>query len=356
MSTDIGIVGLAQSGKTTVFNSLTRGSADISSHAPGGISPHIGIAKVPEPRLKRLVDIFQPKRIVPAEVMYIDIGASLKNLATDKGIGGELLNQLSNTDTLINVVRAFPDDSIPHIEGNLDIERDIATIERRLEKINNSLKGSKQAERQGFLREQEILDRFRDDLTKDIPIRELKLTAEEARAISHYQFLTSKPILTVVNIGEEQLTGQLSLEAELDSRFSAEKNRIIALCGKLEMELSQLDDDAAQEFRSDFGLQESGLDRVIQASYQLLGLNSFFTAASNEVRAWSIPGGTSAQQAAGKIHTDMERGFIRAEAISYDDLVNCGSMAEARKQGRLRLEGKDYPIKDGDVINFLFNV
>jgi len=312
--------------------------------------------------------MLHPKRVVPAEVRYIDIGASVKELAKDKAIGGQSLAQLSNVDALINVVRAFTDESIPHVEGSLDVDRDIVTIdlelaffdlallERRLGKIELSLKGAKQLERQGLLHEQEMLTKFKAELENDVPIRELSLTTDEARTMANYQFLTAKPLLIVVNIGEEQLPQAASLEAELNSDYSRPKRRLITLCGKLEMELSQLDNDAAEGFRAEFGISESGLDRAIKLSYELLGLISFFTTVSAEVKAWSIPNGTSALHAAGKIHSDMERGFIRAEVISYDDLVKCGSLSEARKRGVLRLESKNYIVQDGDIITFLFNV
>ncbi len=363
MSIDIGIIGLAKSGKTSIFSALTKGKADTRS-----LGPHIGIAKVPEPRLKVLADILNPKRVVPAEISYTDIGASVKGLGGDRAISGQILNQLSNTDALINVVRAFTDESIPHIEGSLDVERDIATtnlelafydlgiIDRRLERIETSLKGAKATERQGLLREQELLTKIKAELEKDAPIRELRLTTDEARTIANYQFLTAKPLLIVVNVGEEQIPQAASLEAELNSHYSRAKSSIITLCGKLEMELTQLDNDTAEGFRAEFGITESGLDRVIKPSYELLGLISFFTIASGEVKAWSIQKGTNALKAAGKIHSDMERGFIRAEVISYDDLVKCGSLSEAHKKGLLRLEGKSYIVQDGDVITFLFNV
>ena len=359
MSIDIGITGLAGSGKTTIFNALTRGKADTES-----LTPHIGIAKVPEPRLKMLDDVLRPKRVVPAEVRYIDTGAPIK----DKAISGQLLSQLSNTDALINVIRPLTNENKPPIEVILGIEQDIATtdaelafsdlalLERRLERITTSLRGAKQAEHQDLLREQELLMKVKADLEKDIPIRELKLTTDELRTIANYQFLTAKPLLIMVNIGEEQLPQASSLEAELNSRYSRPKCRIITLCGKLEMELTQLDNSAAEEFRAEFGISESGLDRTIKLSYELLGLISFFTIASGEVKAWSIQDGTSALKAAGKIHSDMERGFIRAEVITYDDLLKCGSLSEAHKKGLLRLEGKGYTVKDGDVITFLFNV
>ncbi len=359
MSIDIGITGPAGSGKTTIFNALTRGKADTES-----LTPHIGIAKVPEPRLKILADTLQPKRVVPAEVRYIDTGAPIK----DKAISGQLLSQLSNADALINIVRALTNESKPHIEGGLDIEQDIATIdaelafsdlallERRLERIKTSLRGAKQPEHQDLLREQELLMKVKADLEKDIPIRELKLTTDEVKTIANYQFLTAKPLLIMVNIGEDQLPQASSLEAELNSRYSRPKCRLITLCGKLEMELTQLDDSAAEEFRAEFGMSESGLDRTIKLSYELLGLISFFTIVSSEIKAWSIQDGTNALKAAGKIHSDMERGFIRAQVITYDELVKCGSLAEAHKKGILRQEGKGYIVKDGDVITFLFNV
>jgi GTP-binding protein YchF len=275
---------------------------------------------------------------------------------------------VGNADALINVVRAFVDETIPHTEGSLDVERDIATtnleltlydlgiIGRRLEKIETSLKGAKVAERQGLLREQELLNRLKADLEKEVPIRQLGLSTDEARTLANYQFLTAKPLLIAVNIGEEQIAEAGSLEKDLNSRYAKAKSGVITLCGEIEMELTQLDDDAAKVFRAEFGVTESGLDRVIKLSYELLGLVSFFSIASDEVRAWPIPEGTTAIKAAGKIHSDMERGFIRAEVISYHDLMKCGSLAEAHKRGLLRLEGKNYIVQDGDVITFLFNV
>jgi len=368
MSIDIGIIGRAQSGKTTIFNALTKAASDTGSHTPEGSISHISITKIPEPRLQVLADMLHAKKIVPVEAQYTDISASVKGLAQEKGIGGELLNQLSNVDTLINVVRTFSDESIPHVEGSLDAERDIAAmdleltfsdlaiIERRLAKIEISLKGAKLPERQNFLREQETLIKFKVELEKDVPVRELSLTPNETKLITNYQFLTAKPLLIIINIGEEQLSRAAFLEAELGSHYSQGKRRLITLCGKLEMELTQLDNNAAEEFRAEYGIKESGLDRTIKLSYELLDLITFFTIASGEVSARSIPNGTTALKAAGKIHSDMERGFIRAEVISYADLIKCGSPAEARKKGLLRLEGKDYVVHGGDVITFLFNV
>ncbi len=363
MSVDIGIIGLAQSGKTTIFNALTGGKADTLRSVP-----NIGVVKIPEPRLKTLADMLHPKRVVPAEAKYTDIGASLRGMAKDLAISGQLLNQLSQVDSLINVVRAFADERIPHLEGSVDTGRDIATIdlelafsdlailERRLQRIETSLKGAKPAERQSLLREQDLLKRINAQLEKEIPIRELELTPDEAKTIAGYQFLSAKPLLIAVNTGEEQLPQAETLEAELSQRYSRPNCDLITICGKLESELSQLDNSDAEVFRAELGIGESGTDRIIKRSFQLLGLISFFSIASDEIRAWPVTNGTSAVKAAGKIHSDMERGFIRAEVIGYADLMKCGSLAEARKKGRLRLEGKSYTVQDGDVITFLFNV
>jgi GTP-binding protein YchF len=368
MSINIGIIGLPQSGKTTVFNALTGGKADTAAHATDGLSPHIGVVKVPEPRLWVLNDMFHPAKVVPVEVKYLDVSASIKGLAQDKGLGGRLLNQLSTVDTLICVVRAFKDDSIPHPDGSPDIRRDIGTLnlelvfsdlaimERRLERLEDSLKAAKPPERQGILQEKGILLNLKTELENDKPIRELPLEPAAARIVNNYQFLTAKPLLIVVNIGEEQLSQAAAMEAELDTAYSGKNCRVIALCGRLEMELAHMEESESKEFREHYGLKESGLERAIKTSYELTEMISFFTVGEDEVRAWSIRQGLNAQKAAGKIHSDFEKGFIRAENIALDDLVKCGSIAEARKRGLLRLEGKEYIVKDGDVITFLFNV
>lgn len=368
MSINIGIIGLPQSGKTTVFNALTRGTADTASRSKEGLSPHIAVVKVPESRLWVLNDMFHPRKVVPIEAKYIDIGASIKGLVQEKGFGGELLNQLSAVDTLIAVVRAFEDPSVIHPEGSLDVRRDItalnmelafsdlAIIERRLERLEESLKAAKPGERQGFLREQEILREFQAILEKETAVRDMQLDPAAMKIVSNFQFLTAKPLLIAVNIGEEQLEPSAALEKELNAEYGSDTCRVAAVCGKLEMELAQMEEDEAREFREGFGLKESGLDRAVKLSYELSGMISFFTVGEDEVRAWPVRKGTIAVKAASKIHSDIEKGFIRAEGISYDDLVKCGSLAEARKKGLLRLEGKEYIVQDGDVINFLFNV
>jgi len=366
MSVGIGIIGLPKSGRTTVFNALTGAKAETGSYTPE--APHIGIAKVADPRLYTLAEMYKPKKTTPAEVKYIDIGASLKSLSEDSSISGEYLSQLSNSDALMNIARAFGDESVPHIAGSVDVERDIAAIdlelaysdlaiiERRLMRIEASLRGAKADERQQFQHEQTLLMRIKDGLEKDIPIRQMELTAEESKAITGYCFLSAKPLLTLVNIGEEQIMKAAQIEHELAQRFQGRGRGLTNLCGEIEMELGQLDEATAAECRSDFGLTESGLGRVIKMSFDLLGLISFFTTGADEVKAWPVTNSTEALRAAGKIHSDIERGFIRAEVISYDDLIKYGSTAEGRKHGLLRLEGKQYTVKDGDIINFLFNV
>jgi len=360
----VAIIGIPESGKTTIFNALTRGSAEVAAYSPT-LAPNTGVAKVSDSRLSMLEGIFQPKKTVPAEVSYTDIAGPLKGFGKE-GAGGEFLNYLTTADALLQVVRAFEDDKVPHPEGSIEPKRDIASldlelaisdlaiIERRLDKLETSLKGAKTAERESYLKEQLLLQKIKAELEKETPIRIQGLAKEELKMLANYQFLTAKPMLVVLNIGESQISQASQLEGEISSLYP--QFAVVALCGKLEMELAQLSDAEAEEFREAMGLSKPALDRVIDLSYSLLGLVSFFTTVSSELKAWTIPGGTPAPKAAGKIHSDMERGFIRAEVISYSDLESCGNLAEARKRGLLRTEGKNYVIQDGDVVTFLFNV
>jgi len=360
----VAIIGIPKSGKTTIFNALTKGKVEVAAYSPA-LAPNTGVAKMPDSRLSVLEGIFQPKKTVPAEVSYTDIAGSLKGFGKE-GPGGEFLNYLTTADALLQVVRAFEDDKVPHPEGSIEPKRDIASLdlelaisdlaimERRLDKLETSLKAAKAAERESYLKEQLLLQKVKAELEKDIPIRLQGLAKEELKMLSNYQFLTAKPMLVVLNIGEEQIPQASQLESEISSLYP--QFAVVALCGKLEMELAQLRDDEAKEFRESMGLSKPALDRVIDLSYSLLGLVSFFTTVSSELKAWTIPGGTPAPKAAGKIHSDMERGFIRAEVISYSDMKSCGNLAEARKRGLLRTEGKNYIIQDGDVVTFLFNV
>jgi GTP-binding protein YchF len=364
---EIGIIGLPKSGKTTVFNALTRGKAQTDAYS-SALAPNIGVVKVPDPRLETLTKIIKPKRTIPAEVTYIDIAAPAKGFGKAEGPAGQFLAYLSKVDALAHVVRVFEDERLPHPEGSVNPGRDVGTmnmelafsdlaiIEKRMERLKASVKGAKPQERESISREQILLDKIKSGLEADTPVREQSLSENEAKLLENFQFLTAKPMLLLLNIGEKQIPEAGSFEDKFRSTYRSPYCDVAALCGKLEMELTQLDDAEAKEFRSDMGLTESGLDRVIRLSYSLLGLISFFTTASDEVKAWTIRRNTIAQKAAGKIHTDMERGFIRAEVISHDDLIKCGSMAEARKRGLLHLEGKNYIVQDGDVVTILFNV
>jgi len=361
----IAIIGLPKSGKTTIFNALTRGNAEVAAYT-SSLTPNIGVAKVPDSRLVMLETIFHPKKTVPTEVSYVDIAGSPKTFGTEEGIGGEFLNYLTTADALLQVVRLFEDEKLPHSEGSIDSKRDIATLdlelafsdlailERRLDRLEASLKEAKAAERGQYLEERLLLQKIKAGLEKDIPIRQQGLSEVELRVLSNYQFLTAKPILVVLNIGEELLPRASQLEDEISSLYP--QFAVLALCGKLEMELTQFSDAEAKEFREAMGLTTPALDRVIVFSYHLLGLISFFTTASAELKAWTIPSGMAAPKAAGKVHSDMEKGFIRAETISYADLERCGNLCEARRKGLLRTEGRNYIIQDGDVITFLFNV
>lgn len=364
---ELGIIGLPKSGKTTVFNALTRGKAETAAYSAGTAVPNIGVVKVPDPRLRELERIFKPKRTVQAEVRYLDVAGAGKGLGKGEGIG--FLAELSKADALIHVVRAFRDENVPHIEGSIDPERDIATlnlelafsdmaiIEKRLQRLQDSMsKGARPSEREAALWEHALLVRIKKALEEDVPIRDQALEKDEARAIENYQFLTAKPLFLLINIGESELAEARALEERLRKRYERPLSRVGVLCGKLEMELAQLEEKEAEEFRSAMGITEAGLERMVRSSYGLLGLITFFTTVSEELKSWAIRRGTTAVKAAGKIHTDMERGFIRAEVIGYDDLIRCGSMAEARKRGLLRLEGKTYVVQDGDIMTILFNV
>ncbi len=360
----LAIVGAPQSGKTTIFNSLTGGRASSAAYS-ASLAPDIGVEKVPDSRLQVLEDIFRPGKTVPAEVSYIDIPGSLKGFGKE-GPGAELLGYLTTADALLQVVRAFAEDGGPHSEGSLDPGRDmesldlqlavsdLAIIERRIGKLETGWKGAAAVERESYAKEQLLLQKIKSGLESDVPIRRQGLTAEELKMLSGYQFLTAKPILVVLNIGEEQTPHALQLEHEVGSLHP--QCAVVALCGKLEMEFTQLSDVEAAEFREAMGLPTSALDRVIGRSYELLGLISFFTTVSAELKAWTVPRGTPAPKAAGKVHSDMERGVIRAEVVSYRDLESSGSLAEARKRGLLRTEGKSYIVQDGDIVTFLFNV
>ena len=364
MNMKVAIIGLPQSGKTTIFNALTRGKAEVAAHSPA-LAPNIGVAKVSDSRLSTLESVFQPKKTIPAEVTYVDIVGSIKGFGKE-GAGGEFLNYLTTADALLQVVRNFEDDKVPHPEGSIDPKRDMAALdlelaisdlaimERRLEKLETGLKGAKAAERESYLKEQSLLQKVKGELEKDKPIRVQGLGKEELNMLANYQFLTAKPMLAVLNIGEQQIPQASQLEGRISSLYP--QFAVVALCGKLEMELAQLSDPEAREFREAMGLSKPALDRVIDLSYRLLGLVSFFTTVSSELKAWTVPGGTPAPKAAGKIHSDMERGFIRAEVMKYNDFIDLGSEHKVKEAGKFHIEGKNYIVEDGDILHIRFNV
>ena len=365
---EISIIGLPKSGKTTVFNALTRSQAETGAYSPATATPNIGMAKVADERIDALSDIFKPKKITYAEVKYVDIALPPKAHDSKEGLNEQIIAHIANTDCVIHVVRAFADENVPHIDGSVDAARDIAAMEmelafsdlglidKRITRINEGLKAAKPAERETGIKEIGILDDIKASLEKSIPIRQQNLSDEAIKAIRHYQFLTSKPLLVLINIGEDQVPQAKQIEDTLSLNFGRAGSGIVTLCGKLEMELSEMEEDDVREMRDGMGLAESAVDSVISMSYRLLGYISFFTFGPEEVRAWTIADGTNVQKAAGKIHTDMEKGFIRAEVIRYDKLIEYRSVAEARKHAAVQLEGRNYIVRDGDCITVLFNV
>jgi GTP-binding protein YchF len=364
----IAIVGLAGSGKTTVFNTLTRGHAETGGY--GGVTLNVGVVKVPDPRLDVLAAIFKPKKIVHADVTYVDMPApppSTEGHIGTEELPADHLARLRDSDALLHVVRAFEDPANPHPEGSVDAARDIerldlefmladlAMAERRLERLKGSGRHGTPAEREAAEREEIVVGRIHKGLQAGMPIRDLGLDADDEKQIRGFRFLTQKPVLVLLNVGEKDLATAPHLVEGVAGAYRHEHVMVEALSARIEMELGELEPDEAGVFMEELGIAESGLDRVIALSYRLLGLVSFLTAGPDEVRAWPIPDGSTAVDAAGAIHTDLARGFIRAETVAYDDLVKLGSMAEARKAGRLRSEGKTYRVHDGDVIEILFS-
>ena len=370
MSTTLVIIGLPSSGKTTVFNALTRSEAATGSYAINPDEPNLATVKVPDARLDRLTEMFRPQKRVPADVQYLDVAGIAKGIA-EKGMSGALLGHLSQADALLLVARVFDDPNVPHVEGTVDPVRDIETLqlellfsdlaatEKRLERIENQKLKVVGRERDAMERERSLMERLRQALESETPIREIlpEIDSEDVKILRGFGFLTAKPLLIVLNLGEDQL-GEVETTRVAASRTRFERLGVgvTALPGQIEMEIGRLEPDDAAAFMSDLGIAESGLDQVIRRSFELLGLMPFFTVGPDECRAWTIRRGATAVEAAGEIHSDIQRGFIRAEVVGYDDLISAGGLTEARKLGKLRREGKDYVVQDGDVINFLFNV
>jgi len=367
----VGIVGLPQVGKTTIFKLLTQGRVDTSSWGSGR-EAHIGIAYVPDSRLDRLAEIVKPKKTTYATIEYVDLpglsrGEGKAALAGQAKEMTTYLNSLKNIDCLLHVVRGFDDPNIPHVEGSVDPSRDVglfelemifsdlAIVEKRLERLAKDLKKSKSPELE---MEQDVLQRFKTALESEQPLRELELTAEEEKRIRGFTFLSAKPMLLAVNVGDQDAPKI----ARVVEAFGLQKHAamghvgITAVCGKIESEIAALTPEDAGMFMEDLGISGRALDRIIQKSYDLLGVFSFYTAGEPEARAWTIPRNTAAVHAAGVIHTDIEKGFIKAEVVSFEDMVELGSFQAAKNKGVLRLEGKEYRVQEGDVILFRFNI
>jgi ribosome-binding ATPase len=355
------IIGLGNAGKTTVFNALTRGTAETAAYSSGQLEPNIATVKVPDRRLDTLTQMFDPRKITPADVQYVDVGGLSSGASKGGGLPPALLNYIGGADALLHVVRAFEDSGVLHPDEKVDPKRDIeavdleltfsdlAIIERRLQRLGAEIQKMSTKDRELRLAERDLLTRLQGELENGHPIRDVSLSEEEGKLLRGYQFLTAKPLLLVINVDEKQIHTSSSDYTELHKE-------VVVLAGKIEAELAQLDDDDAQIFMEDLGIQAPARDRAIESTYRLLGLMSFLTAGPDEVRAWTIRQQTPAVEAAGVIHTDIQRGFIRAEIVAYDDLVRCGTMVEAKKQGVVRMEGKTYIVKDGDICHFLFNV
>jgi GTP-binding protein YchF len=362
---DIGILGLARAGKTSLFNAVTRGTAQVGAYSSQQ-EPNVGVARVPDARVDALAAVFHPKKTTYAEIRWVDYPVAGFGV---EGPGNRFLAEIAGLDALVHVVRAFADEAVPHPEGSVDPHRDVESldlelafadlglIERRLGRIEAEMRSMKAADRARLEADRALLQRLQVELEAGHGIRSLELSEEERRALSAYQFVTALPVLLVVNIGEGDLGRAGEIEAEFATQHGGPGVAVAALCVKVEAELATLEPDEAEEFRRDLGLpEESPLDRAIQAAYSLLGLQSFLTAGEDECRAWTVRRGASAPEAAGKIHSDLERGFIRAEVARWDELAEAGSTAELKRRGRLRTEGKSYVVQDGDVLNILFNV
>jgi GTP-binding protein YchF len=353
----LGIIGLPQSGKTTLFNALTR--ATQPTGITGKIEVHTAVVDVPDSRVDKLSAMFQPKKTIFAKVAYADI-AGLDGSASKSGIAGTLLNQLTQMDGFIHVVRCFEDENVPHPSGSVDALRDLAAmdsefllndliaVERRLEKLVEEKKKGAGRDKAVIDREIELFNRFHETLSQDKLLRDLPLTADEEKMLAGFGFLSRKPVLIVMNLSE----GQKEPTVQYDHQHS----QVVSLQAKLEMDIAQLPPEEASVFLEEYGITEPSLNRMIRLSYDLLGLQSFFTVGPDEVRAWTVRRGAMAPEAAGEIHSDLQKGFIRAEVVSYDDLMTLGGMTEAKARGRLRLEGKEYIVLDGDILNIRFNL
>ena len=363
----LGIVGLPNVGKSTLFNSLTKAGAESANYPFCTIDPNVGVVAVPDERLKLLGDLYHSKKVTPAVIEFVDIAGLVKGASKGEGLGNQFLSNIREVDAIVHVVRCFEDSNVVHVDGNVNPLRDIETInlelifsdleilERRIAKV---AKGARMDKEQA--KELAMLERVKERLEDGkLAIGFETEDEDEEEYFKNLNLLTAKPVIYAANVGEEDLANDGADNAGVQAvrEYAKETgSEVFAICAQIEEEISELDDEERQMFLDDLGLKESGLEKLIRASYHLLGLMSFLTSGEDETRAWTIKQGTKAPQAAGKIHTDFERGFIKAEVVNYKDLLENGSLAAAREKGLVRMEGKEYVVKDGDVILFRFNV
>lgn len=358
-----GIVGLPNVGKSTLFNVLTKAGIEAANYPFCTIEPNVGVVALPDSRLDKLASLVNPEKVIPTSMQFVDIAGLVKGASTGEGLGNKFLANIRETEAIAHVVRCFEDDDVVHVDGKINPQSDIETIntelaladldtvEKSLQRVAKLTKsGNKEA-----LKEQAVLEKLKTHLDTGEPIRSLELADDEKQTIKRLQFLTNKPTLYIANVDESGFENNPHLEV-VKAIAKKEKAKVVAICASLEAEIVELDEEERQSFLEDLNLTESGLDRVIKAGYELLGLQTYFTAGKKEVRAWTIRAGMSAPQAASVIHTDFEKGFIRAEVIAYDDFVSLGGEQACKDAGKMRLEGKDYIVVDGDVMHFRFNV
>lgn len=366
MSLTAGIVGLPNVGKSTLFNAITKAEAEMANYPFATIDPNVGVVEVPDPRLKKLAEIFKPQKVIPTTFEFTDIAGLVKGASKGEGLGNKFLANIRQVDAICHVVRCFADENITHVAGKVDpiadietinlelILADIETVEKRLTRVEKLAKQKDKA----AMSEYEVLLKVKEAFEKELPARSVSFTEEELKIIKGYQLLTLKPVIYVANVGEDDISNvDANPYVQQVKEYAVKEGaEIVTICAKLEEEISQLDEEEKEVFLEELGIEESGLDQLIRKSYALLGLATFFTAGEKEVRAWTFKRGMKAPECAGIIHSDFEKGFIRAETISFTDLVEYGSMSAAKEAGKIRLEGKEYEVQDGDIIYFRFNV